>query len=281
VPFELLPASSARPVAAAGAAAMPRLRDVCRIRYAPTRSLAVMPVVPSRRRGAIGIQVGRMSRGDSPDTVAAVAAEILARVPRATVIPFAPGRPPALAAGLFDAVAFLEPVGGELPAAAWPLVPAAAGRPAVLLGEWAAPPQKRPAVVVLPALQTSMAAFDKLTPPPRPGDDVFQPALDLLAAGATTAVLSRWRTAGQTTVALTTEFLADMAAAGEGAAGDGAGPPWSPADSWHRAVDLVTAEVPDLAREPRLKQHPAAVLTDGRHPFLWAGPLLIDCGAAP
>ena len=279
VPFELLPASSARPVMAAGAAATPRLRDACRIRYAPTRSLAVMPVVPPRRRGAIGIQVGRMSRGDSPDAVAAVAAEMAGRVPRAATIPFAPGRPPALAAGLFDAVAFLEPVGGDLPAAAWPLVPAAAGRPALLLGEWAAPPRKRPAVVVLPALQTAMAAFDKLPPPPRPGDDIFQPAVDLLAAGATTAVLSRWRTGGQTSVALATEFLADLATAGDGAAGDESSR--SPADSWHRAVDVVAAEVPDPAREPRLKQHPAAVLSDGRHPFLWAGPLLIDCGAAP
>jgi len=274
VPFELLPASSARPVVAAGAGGMPRLRDACRIRYAPTRSLAVMPVAAPRHRGAIGIQVGRMNRGDSPDAVAATAAEVAGRVPRGVAIPFGPGRPPALAAGLFDAVAFLEPFGGELPSAAWPLVPAAAGRPGLLLGEWAAPPQKRPALVVLPAMHTWMASFDKLPPPVRPGDDVFQPAVDLLAAGATTAILSRWRTGGQTSVALTTEFLADVSAAEDGR-------PWSPADSWHRAVDVVTAEVPDLAREPRLKQHPSAVLADGRHPFLWAAPLLIDCGAAP
>ena len=279
VPFELLPASSARPVAALGTAGPTRLRDVCRIRYAPTRSLAVMPVAPRRGTGPVGILVGRLNRGDSPDTIAAITAEIEARVPRAVPMPFAPGRPPALAAGLCDAVAFFEPIGGELPSAAWPLVPGAAGRPALLFGDWVSPPEKRPALVLLPGMQTAMASFDKMKLPARPGDDVFQPAVDLLAAGATTAVLSRWRTGGQTSVALMTEFLADVSARAAGP--DGAGEPGSAAESWHRAVDVVAAEVPDIAREPRLKQHPSAVLGDSRHPFLWAGPLLIDCGAAP
>jgi hypothetical protein len=44
-------------------------------------------------------------------------------------------------------------------------------------------------------------------------------------------------------------------------------------------VDLVTAERPAPDREPRLRFDPAAVLPDARHPFLWAGPLLIDCGS--
>jgi hypothetical protein len=278
VPFELLPASSARPAAALGTAGPTRLRDVCRIRYAPTRSLAVMPVASRRSPGAIGIHVGRLNRGDSPAAIAATTAEIEARVPGAVPIPFAPGRPPALAAGLCDAVAFFEPVGGELPSAAWPLVAGAAGRPALLLGDWFSPPEKRPALVLLPGMQTAMASFDKAKLPVRPGDDVFQPAVDLLAAGATTAVLGRWRTGGQTSIALVTEFLADVTAQAAAAQHGGV---ISVAESWHRAVDVVAAEVPDIAREPRLRQHPSAVLGDSRHPFLWAGPLLIDCGAAP
>jgi hypothetical protein len=48
--------------------------------------------------------------------------------------------------------------------------------------------------------------------------------------------------------------------------------------SWRRAVDIVTAECPDPTREPRLRQQGEAVLADGKHPFLWAGYVLVDCG---
>jgi hypothetical protein len=44
-------------------------------------------------------------------------------------------------------------------------------------------------------------------------------------------------------------------------------------------VDLVTAERPDPDREPRLRQQGDAVLDDARHPFFWAGYLLVDCGS--
>ena len=33
-----------------------------------------------------------------------------------------------------------------------------------------------------------------------------------------------------------------------------------------------------MSREPRVKQTPQHVLPDARHPFFWAGYILVDCG---
>jgi hypothetical protein len=110
--------------------------------------------------------------------------------------------------------------------------------------------------------------------PARPGEDVFLAVTNLVAAGGRTALVSRWRMGGKMSVDLMEEFLRDRAVADHDADADV--PP--AAESWQRAVEMVTAEQPDVGREPRLKQSPQAVLPDGRHPFLWAGYLLIDCG---
>jgi len=142
--------------------------------------------------------------------------------------------------------------------------------------DWLSPPPKRPQVVIVPGLQTEMAdGLAKL--PERPGDDLFIAATDLLAAGATTAVVSRWRMGGKLGVDLVEEFLRDLAI--EPDADDAAPARSRAAASWQRAIDVVMAEEPDVAREPRVKQSPAAALADAKHPFFWAGYTLIDCGS--
>ena len=266
VPFELLPISSAR-AGAAGTGAR-SLGDVCRIRYCPTRSLAVAGFTAPRPVGPIGIHAGRMARGDDEADAAEVVARATAAVDRAVplVIPAA-GPPAAVVASVFDALAVFDA------AAASVLVPPAAGRGRITFADWLAPPLKRPQVVLVPGLQTAMAdGLETKSLPARPGDDVFMPATDLLAAGARTAVVSRWCVGGGTCIDLMTEFLREATVAG-------AEPPEPAANLWRRAVDLVTAECPDLHREPRLRQQADAVLADASHPFLWAGYALVDCGS--
>jgi hypothetical protein len=275
LPFEILPVSSNQPAAAAEP---PRLlRDACRIRYCPTRSLAVSSLPPAPANGPLGIHAGRMAAADKPADVAAVVARVTAAVDRAVPLPLAPGNalPAALVASVFDGLAvFDEVASGEGPIAARPLVPAASGRGGLSFADWLEPPLKRPWIIVAPGMDTPLVGgFDKAALPTRPGDDLFVAALDLLAAGARTAVVSRWRVGGGTCVDVMTEFLRDATAP----TGDEPRPPAS--ESWRRAVDLVTAERPDPDREPRLRFDPAAALPDARHPFLWAGPLLVDCGS--
>jgi hypothetical protein len=107
-----------------------------------------------------------------------------------------------------------------------------------------------------------------LKPPARPGEDLFLPAVDLIAAGGQTVLMSRWRSGGAVGTSLVQEFLQETT-------GQKALPA---AEAWQRAVDVVTPERPDLDREPRLKRSADADLADARHPLLWAGHLLVDCG---
>jgi hypothetical protein len=68
---------------------------------------------------------------------------------------------------------------------------------------------------------------------------------------------------------LVTEFL--RAAVG--------GPAEPAAEAWQRAVDVVIAEPPDAAREPRIREADAAPLAAPLHPIFWSGYMLVDCGA--
>jgi hypothetical protein len=261
----LLPVSSAR---AATGGETRALGDVCRIRYCPTRSLAVAEFTAPRPAGPVGILAGRMARGDDVATAAEVVARTTAAIDRAVpvVLPAA-GPPAADVASVVDALAVFDESGANV------LVPPATGRGRLTFADWLAPPPKRPHVMLLPGLQTAMAdGLKEKALPPRPGDDLCLPAIDLIASGARTSVVSRWRVGGGTCVDLMTEFLREATAAG-------AEPPEPAANLWRRAVDLVTAERPDVLREPRLRQHGDDVIPDARHPFFWAGYMLVDCGA--
>jgi tetratricopeptide (TPR) repeat protein len=279
LPFELLPVGSARDAAADPAPAARSaeegklLRDACRMRYAPTRSLAVRSFEPAAADGLLGIHAVRLSRRDRPE----VAADVVARFTDAfdRVAPLAAEGSALFGASLCDRLVLADELGGEGPIAERPLAIAVGGKPAFTFGEWLGPPPKRPRIVIVPGMQTEMA--DGLAKPSaRPGDDLFIAATDLLAAGARTAVVSRWRVGGKVSVDLVEEFLRDLDAAP--AADDAATPPASPAESWQRAVAVVTAEEPDISREPRVKQSPGDVLVDAKAPFFWAGYALVDCG---
>lgn len=262
VPFEILPVASNR-----GGEDRRPLRDVCSIRYCPTRSLACSRFEP-RLRGTTALLLGRMARGEKPEAAEAVAAEMMAGVGGVVVEPPAGGPSAALIGSLFDTVVVYDelPVGEAK--AEWPLMAAAGTRAGTTAADWLAPPPKRPRLVVLPGLQTAIAT-GLANPPARPGEDIFLPAMDLVAAGARTLLMTRWRSGGQIGASLTREFLRETA--------DRSGLP--PAAAWQRAIDVVTPERPDPDREPRVKQAGDAVLEDASHPLFWAGYVLVECGS--
>ncbi len=266
VPFELLPIASGN-----GDGGSALLRDRCRVRYAPTRSLAVAPLPGPAGTGPIGVHVGRIARGPKA-TIAETLDRLTQGIDRAVPLPLPEKPPAAVVASVFDGLVVLDDLGSMATATA-SLVPAAAGRGSIPLADWLAPPQKRPGIMLLPGMQSALArGLEKGSLPPRPGDDLFMPAIDLLAAGSRTALLARWRVGGRTTADLMTEFLRDATLTADHA------PAPSASASWQRAVDVVTAEAPDPDREPRLKRGEQP-LTDARHPFFWAGYLLLDSAA--
>ncbi len=287
VPFELLPVGSNVAAGNADVAdretvtdARPRLRDVCRVRYAPTRSLAVEQGPPLRREGVVGVHAGHLYRGDRPEAAAAAAAEITAAMEKAVLLGPASGRDPArgsvplpLPTSLVDGLVVLD----ELPPAATTqgaaMVPAEGVQRGMTFDEWLEPPRKRPGLVVLAGFQSAAAAVNSPSKlPPSPGDELFEAAMTTLAAGGRTVLISRWRTGGASTADLVREFVRDCMGPGESDGG--------PAESWRRAVDLVTPEPLQLSREPRVKLVGNSALEDASHPFFWAGYLLIDTGTA-
>lgn len=266
LPFELLPIGSAGDPAAD----RPLLRDRCRVRYAPSRSLAMMRR-DDRGPGPVGLQVGGIARGEKGDPQAMADAVRQVVPPERVAVLGAAGVPATLAAAACDTLVVLDAISAEGDPSGWPLVAAVGGRGAkpLTIGEWLGPPAKRPTRVLVPGLATALAG-GLAKPPARPGDELFAASTDLLAAGAQTVVLSRWPMGGKTCGDLVTEFLrADV------------GGPVAPASqAWQRAVDVVIAEPPDAAREPRIREADAAPLAAPLHPIFWSGYMLVDCGAA-
>jgi tetratricopeptide (TPR) repeat protein len=277
LPFELLPIDSALEPAAEEGDDRPRrlLRDCCRVRYSPTRSLAVARPRPIPQRTAIGLVSGRLNRAEPAGLAAEVRDRLVDSLDR--TLPLAAGprrddsRIASLEASLVDVLVVLDAVAP----------PAAGGarvqqRPAAFgLEAWAAPPVKRAACVLVPGYDSAMS-FGLGQVPTRAGDDLFLPAVDLMAAGATTALLSRWSMGGMTATALLEEFLREQGHARNGPPGR----PSEPSEAWRRSVDLAMREEPDPAAEPRVRQDAKAHLADAAHPIFWSGYMLLHCAGA-
>ena len=99
----------------------------------------------------------------------------------------------------------------------------------------------------------------------RPGEEVFQSLCHMMADGARTILLTRWRTGGRTNLDLVREFLREL-------------PQSRATDAWQRACLLARESPLDASQEPRLKRldETAAEPPRADHPFFWAGYLLID-----
>jgi hypothetical protein len=91
----------------------------------------------------------------------------------------------------------------------------------------------------------------------------------MMATGARTVLLSRWRTGGRTNLDLVREYAREL-------------PEGPAAAAWQRACLLARESPLDSQNEPRLKgledasEPPAA-----SHPFFWAGYLLVDTSPRP
>ncbi len=263
LPFEILP------VEPGGGPEAMRLRDACRIRYAPSRSMAVMPRRPSRERPA-GVFASRLYRGDRPEDAAATLATFSGARSRVLIMsPTAAGVPVSPTAAVLGTLVVLD----ELPAASpfhqRQLVAAIAGRPGLTFGDWLAEPEASVQCMVLPGFQSAMAA-GLTRPGMATGEDLAMAATGLVAMGSETCLIGRWCVGGRMSAELARAFLVDRLGRDSGDV--------SAAESWYRAIELVAAEPPDPELEPRLKVVNGQGLRDGKHPFFWSGGLLIDTG---
>jgi hypothetical protein len=89
-----------------------------------------------------------------------------------------------------------------------------------------------------------------------------------MSAGAETILLSRWRVGGQSTLDLVREFAQEL-------------PHAAAANAWKRSVQVAMESPIDPASEIRVKAGREPVDLTAKHPFFWAGYLVVDSGWAP
>lgn len=252
------------------------LTDLVRIRYAPTVGLALDGARPLRRVQRTGI----VATGAGPETQAEffrTEIDRLAAVVRGPVrLPARLPVPAPLVSARLEQLVSLDDIEPE-PAAPldWSPLPRDRGRTGGL-GVLVGLPWTGPERVVLAGFTTkaenglkgATRRNDAATAPP--GSELFNASCGLMASGARTVLLSRWRTGGQTNLGLVREFMQEL--------------PHVPAtEAWQRAVLVARATPLDPGREPRLKpaDETAAQPPTADHPFFWAGYMLLDNSGNP
>lgn len=238
------------------------------LRYAPLATLAVADPRPRRRVAHTAVVLGRLfPRGD--ETASRAAFEKLATsVPTAEALPETlPGAGSLFASLAEELVVLREIEPGGRGAHDWSPIPTTRNNRETL-ADWLQSPMTGPQHVILPAFHS--AAEDALRTTSRvarPGDELFAATCGLMAAGAKTVLITRWRTGGQTAFELVHEFAQEL-------------PHARASDAWQRSVLLTRESLLNPVAEPRLEQvqTPDAPPT-AAHPFFWAGYLLADTGS--
>jgi tetratricopeptide (TPR) repeat protein len=238
-----------------------------RIRYAPMMALA-QPTREGRKNSPVlGVVLGKLYPSDTPEIAEASLEQIERVAPHAE-----PLRAPLTAASpvvgsVLDGLVVLDDIPAKEGPLEWSPIPFEKTKGAGTLTAWLMLPWKNPDQIILPGFHTA-AESSLRTAGNNPGNDLFLTSMGLMATGARTVLISRWRTGGQTAIDLVREFIQEL--------------PFSPADeAWQRAVQLVSQSPLDPAREPRLKRKTDAPPINAQHPFLWAGYMLIDSGVKP
>ena len=238
-----------------------------RIRYAPTASLAIPDGRARKPTGNAVVVAGKLFPRDDP-SVAQAAFEQFARVvPGAVALRGPLPGPTSVYATLFDRLVVLDDiVSMEVGPYGWAPVQIERNKPGNTLGDWLSLPWGGPDVVVLPGFHTAAEASLKRVNRAAPGMEVFLSVCGLMADGARTLLISRWRTGGQNSFDLVREFTQEL-------------PHTLPADAWQRAVLLTAGSPIDLKAEPRIKRaDDNQTAPRANHPFFWAGYMLIDSG---
>jgi len=240
----------------------------CRIRYAPTASLATVTWRSETPLADTAVVCGQLFPRHDADATKAAFAEIARAVPGAVQLQTPPPAPSRFYGSLFDRLIVLEDLNiADKGCYAWTPDPIDGNKPGNTLSDWLMLPFNGPNEIVLPGYHT--AAEDSLKSRHAvPGQEIFLPVCGLMSSGARTILLSRWRTGGKTSLDLVREFTQEL-------------PHTSPADAWQRAVFLTAASPLDLEAEPRIKRTVTDESPQAKHPFFWAGYMLVDSGLPP
>ncbi|HTQ40855.1 MAG TPA: CHAT domain-containing protein [Pirellulales bacterium] len=242
-----------------------------RIRYAPTVGLAMNDRAGRKAAPDLGVVAGKLYPSQSADFTAGALDDIRHAATHAVALHAPLPAISPLVGAMLDGVVVLDDIPATTPQSGpydWSPVPLEKNNKNVgALSTWLELPWKNTDVFVFPSFHTA-AENGLKTVGTTPGNDLFLATTGLMATGARTILISRWRTGGQTALDLVRQFIQEL--------------PFSAADeAWQRAVELVSQSPLDPQREPRIRLKPDSPPINAQHPFFWAGYLLIDSGATP
>ena len=288
LPFEALvppPGKGAdKKDAQAGAGAVTMLVERVPMHYAPTAALAVGDTRSFRPTRHTGIVANTLAAAEAKvggaEGLSLKPLEEAVKGPVRLVPPLS--QPGYLLVPLLDQLVVLDDVEvNKNDPYAWSPLPKSRGRrPSEQgardsLSAWMGLPYEGPERVVVTGLPTAAETGLKVSrrgegagagAGAAPGSEIFDSVCALMASGARTVLVSRWRTGGQMNLQLVREFVQELE--------------HSPADvAWQRSVLLAWETPLDAAQEPRLKRLEEGTEPPGAdHPFFWAGYLLVDTG---
>lgn len=264
VPFEALM------VAPENGPPKPLLEHV-RLRYAPTMGLAVGDIRPRLDKGKALVSLGKLYPGDDDSVAETAFAEFSRAVPQAESFRVKSKLlvPPTLFAGMADRLITFAEI---LPSPNGPLGTAPLtgekNAPSGTLGDWLRLPWHGPEQIALPGFHTAAENSLKKASPADAGNDLFLTVTNLMASGARTILISRWRPGGRTSYDLVREFMQEL-------------PYVSATKSWQRAVALSMQSPIALDAEPRIKIEGTDDPPEAKHPFFWAAYMIVDTGTEP
>ena len=261
VPFELLLVPDQQEAAGAAANDQVPLVTKTKVRYLPLASLSIADPRPAPRFGDTPVLV-RELYPRSGELTGELFAQWQASLTHLKRLPEKLTAATGILRTVWDRLVVLDDLDNRrFDNHAWS--PTGVDKPTAAddLSRWLELPWGGPQEVLLPGFHT--AAEDGL----RQSDDgkgVFLATTALMATGVKTALLSRWRTGGQTSFSLLGEYLQERE-------------DLSPSQAWQRAILVVQRTPVDADLEPRVNApQNAEVELTAEHPFFWAGYLLVD-----
>lgn len=251
------------------------LGSLAAIRYAPTAALAFSFDGSWRRIQRTGLATGDMVPGDEPAEEQQALAALEAALPGPLPLTQPTPAPTPTLATLLDALVVLDDVDALGPdPLAWSPLPLDRSIQQGSLDQWLGIAGNGPQRILLPGMHTAAERGGKAARARRggaavaPGDELFFASCGLMSAGADTLLLSRWRVGGQSTLDLLREFIQEL-------------PHTAAQDAWQRSVRLIQESPIDPTAELRVKAGKDPVELTGKHPFFWAGYLVVDSGWRP
>ena len=248
LPFELLPSGDQL------------LIEKMSVKYAPTGSLVVGDGRNDRPMDRMAVGTSTFFIKEDEATRQKQVSDFIAQYPQAEPLGLKLPGPSSFVVGTCQRlIVFGDLEGTDRPSYNWAPVSSDRANPGSSLAAWFSLPWSRCEQVILPGFRT--AAEDSMKRGGT-GDEIFYSICGLMASGARTVVLSRWKTAGQSTYDLNNEFFGQMQNL-------------AAADAWRAAVDKLRMSDVDAALEPRL------TIEDGtkvsmNHPYFWAGYVVVD-----